>query len=196
MGRRAAEIRLEKPAKARQKDVEARWTLQRSEPKARAGGAEERVALATPLFGHKSHVSIDWMHGIVRRQIVTDAARHDRGRLREGLIQRANTARDVGADSAYRSAENEAWLAAHGMTSRIHRKKPRGRPMPRPTRRANARRAAVRARIEHVLAHQKARMGLVIRTIGLAPARAAVTPANIAHNMARWRWLTGRPAPA
>ena len=78
---------------------EARWTLQRSRPRARADGAEP-TALAVPLFGTKSHVSIDRMHGIVRRQVVTDAARHDGGRLREGLIQRANAARDVWADSA------------------------------------------------------------------------------------------------
>ena len=194
-GRSAAEIWPEKPAKARQKDVEARWTLQRSRPKARTDGVEP-IALAVPLFGYKSHVSVDRMHGIVRRQVVTDAARHDGARLREGLIQRANTARDVWADSAYRSAENEAWLAEHGMVSRIHRKKPRGRPMPRPTRRANGRRAAVRARVEHVFAHQKARMGLTIRTIGIARARAAVTLANMAYNMTRWRWLEGRPAPA
>ena len=119
-GRRAAEIWPEKPAKARQKDVDARWTLQRSKGKARTDGAEP-TALAVPLFGYKSHVSIDRMHGLIRRQVVTDAARHDGGRLREGLIQRANTARDVWADSAYRSAENEAWLTEHGMTSRIHR---------------------------------------------------------------------------
>ena len=98
-GRSAAEVWPEKPAKARPRDVDARWTLQRSKPKARANGAE-LVALAVPLYGYKSHVSIDRMHGIVRRQIVTDAARHDGGRLREGLIQRANTARDVWADSA------------------------------------------------------------------------------------------------
>ena len=67
--------------------------------------------------------------------------------------------------------------------------------MPQPTRRANARRAAVRARIEHVFAHQKARMGLTIRTVGLARVRAAVTLANIAYNMTRWRWLNGRAAP-
>ena len=193
--RTAAEIWPEKPTKARQKDVDARWTLQRSKPKSRPDGAEP-TALAVPLYGYKSHVSIDRMHGIVRRQIVTDAARHDGARLREGLIQQANTARDVWADSAYRSAENEAWLTEHGMVSRIHRKKPRGRPMPRPTRRANARRAAVRSRIEHVFAQQKARMGLVIRTIGLARAQAAITLANMACNMTRWRWLEGRPAPA
>ena len=194
-GRSAAEIWPQKPAKARPRDVEARWTLQRSRPKARTERVEP-IALAVPLFGYKSHVSVDRMHGIVRRQVVTDAARHDGARLREGLIQRARTARDVWADSAYRSAENEAWLAEHGMVSRIHRKKPRGRPMPRPTRRANGRRAAVRARVEHVLAHQKARMGLAIRTIGIARARAAVTLANMAYNTTRWRWLEGRPAPA
>ena len=82
------------------------------------------------------------------------------------------------------------------MRSRVHRPKPRGRPMPKPTRRANARRAAVRARVEHVFAHQKARMGMAIRTIGLARAHAAVTLANMAYNMTRWRWLEGRPAPA
>ena len=68
--------------------------------------------------------------------------------------------------------------------------------MPRPTRRANARRAAIRSRIEHVFAHQKARMGLVIRTVGIARAQAAVTLANIAYNMTRWRWLNGRAVPA
>ena len=136
------------------------------------------------------------MHGIVPRQVITDTARHDGARLREGLIQRANTARDVWADSAYRSAENEAWLAEHGMRSRIHHKKPRGRPMPKPTRRANARRSAIRSRIEHVFAHQKARMSLTIRTIGLARARAAITLANMAYDRTRWRWLNGRAAPA
>ena len=75
------------------------------------------------------------MHGLIRRQLATCAARHDGARLREGLIQRARTARDVWADSAHRSVENEAWLTDQGMVSRIHRKKPRGRPMPQPTRR-------------------------------------------------------------
>ena len=134
-GRTATGVWPEKPAKARPRDVDARWTLQRSSPKSRADGAEVATALAVPLFGCKSHVSIDRMHGLIRRQVVTDAARHDGARLREGLIQRANTSRDVWADSAYRSAQNEAWLVEHGMRSRIHRPKPRGRPMPKPIRR-------------------------------------------------------------
>ena len=192
-GRTAAEIWPEQPAKVRQKDVDGRWTVKLSKAKVRADGTKP-IDIAIPVYGYKSHVSIDRMHGIVRRQLTTDAARHDGARLREGLIQRANTARSVWADSAYRSAENEAWLATHGMISRIHRKKPRGRPMPKRTRRANGRKSAARSKVEHIFAHQKARMGLTIRTIGVVRARAAITLANMAYNMIRWRWLDGRPA--
>ena len=68
--------------------------------------------------------------------------------------------------------------------------------MPRPTPRANARRSAIRSRIEHVFAQQKARMKMTIRTIGIARARAAITLANLAYTMTRWRWLNSRAAPA
>ena len=98
--------------------------------------------------------------------------------------------------SSSASAENEAWLTAPGMTSRIHRKRPRGRPMPKRTSRANAATPAPRSKVEHVFAHQKARMRLTIRTIGIARAEAAITLANMAYNMTRWRWLNGRTAPA
>ncbi|MEF2553051.1 hypothetical protein VQ042_17055, partial [Aurantimonas sp. A2-1-M11] len=56
--------------------------------------------------------------------LVTDAAAHDGARLREGLIAPSNTASDVWADSAYRSAENERFLKGVSKTSRIHRRKP------------------------------------------------------------------------
>ena len=135
-------------------------------------------------------------NGSLRRQIITDAGANDGARLREGLIQTANTARDVWADSAYRSAENEAWLAAQGMRSHIHRRKPRGRPMPKRTSCANGRKSAVRAKVEHVFAQQKDRMGLAIRTIGLARATATIIPANMAYNMTRFRWLLSRATPA
>ena len=39
-------------------------------------------------------------------------------------------------------------------------------------------------------------MSMTIRTIGLKRARAAITLANIAYNMTRWRWLDSRTAPA
>ncbi len=127
----------EKPAKLRQKDRDARWTVKFSKAKPRWDGAP-RTDIAVPAFGYKNHVSIDRRHGLIRRWAATDAAAHEGARLGD-LLDPDNTASDVWADTAYRSARNEALLAERGLVSRIHRKKPKGRPMPERTRRANAR---------------------------------------------------------
>jgi len=192
-GEKAAEIWLEAPAKARQKDVDARWTVKFSKAKPREDGTTP-IDIAIPTFGYKSHISIDRRHGIIRRGLTSDAAAHDGARLREGLIDPNNTASDVWADSAYQSKANEDFLDAAGKVSRIHRRKPKGKPIAKRTARANARKSAIRARVEHPFAHQKGPMGLVIRTIGIARARATVTLANMAYNMKRWRWLDSRTA--
>jgi hypothetical protein len=113
-GESADKIWPEKPAKARQKDVDARWTVKHSKAKPAPDGTP-RIDIAIPAFGYKSHISIDRRHGIIRRAKVTDA-----------------------------------FGAALGP------------------------------------------MGLVIRTIGLTRATAAVTLANIAYNMKRWCWLDRR----
>ncbi len=185
----------DKPAKLRQKDRDARWTVKVSKARPKEDGAAQ-IDIAIPFFGYKSHVSIDRRHKIIRRGRTSDAAAHDGARLREGLIDPANTASDVWADSAYRSAANERFLKKAGKVSRIHRRKPRGRPMAKATARANAAKSKIRARVEHVFAEQKDRMGLVIRTIGRARAEAAITLANIAYNMKRWCWLDRSAAPA
>ncbi len=85
-------------------------------------------------------------------------------------------------------------LARRGLVWRIHREKPPGRPMPLLTRRPNARKSAVRSAVEHVFARQKGPMGLVVRTICIARARVKIGLANLAYNMKRLVWLSGRPA--
>lgn len=185
----------DQPAKLRQKDRDARWTVKFSKAKPKDDGAPQ-IDIAIPVFGYKSHVSIDRRHGVIRRGKTTDAAAHEGARLREGLIDPANTASDVWADTAYRSATNERFLDKAGKVSRIHHKKPRGKPMPQAIARANANKSRIRVRVEHVFAEQKDRMGLFIRTIGIARAEAAITLANMAYNMKRWCWLEGRIAPA
>lgn len=194
-GKSAADIWPEKPAKARQKDVDARWTMKFAKAKPTADG-KPQIDIAIPTFGYKSHISIDRRHGVIRRQIITDAAAHDGARLREGLIDPENTASDVWADSAYRSAENERFLKRIDKVSRIHRKKPKGKPMPQRTATANGKKSAIRAHVEHPFAHLKGPMRLVIRTIGLARATAAITLANMGYNMKRWCWLDRRSLPA
>ena len=121
---------------------------------------------------------------------MTDAAAYEGARLREGLLDPGNTARTVWADTAYRSSANEAFLDKHGFVSRIHRKKPKGRPMPEATRRANNAKSKIRSRVEHVFAEQKARMGLFVRTIGIARAKTKIGMANLVYNMRRLAWLT------
>jgi IS5 family transposase len=118
-----------KPAKLRQKDRDARWTVKFSKGRPRQDGAPQ-ADLAVPSFGYKNHVSIDRRHRLIRCWTVSDAAAHDGARLSD-LIDGENTASDVWADTAYRSAKNEAMLAGRGLVSRIHRKKPKGRPMAR-----------------------------------------------------------------
>ena len=109
--------------------------------------------------------------------------------MREGLLDKTNTSRSVWADTAYRSAANEAFMEKNGFLSRVHRKKPKGRPMPQTIRRANNLKSKVRSRVEHVFAEQKSRMGLFIRTIGIARATTKIGLVNILYNMKRLIFL-------
>jgi hypothetical protein len=59
---------------------------------------------------------------------------------------------------------------------------------------ANAKKSAVRARVEHVFAHQKDRMGLFVRTIGLSKAEAKIGLANLAYNLQRFLFHQRRAA--
>ena len=62
--------------------------------------------------------------------------------------------------------------------------------------RANTRRSKIRAQAEHVFAGQKHRMGLVVRTIGIARATIKIGMANLVYNLQRFAWLEGRTVPA
>jgi hypothetical protein len=112
------------------------------------------------------------------------------------VIDTANTAGDVWADSAHRSSKNEAFLKSVMFTSNIHQKRMPRRPMPEHIARANAKRSAVRSAVEHVFAGQKHRMGLFIRTIGIARARITIGMTSLAYNFQRLAWLEGKGASA
>jgi IS5 family transposase len=183
-GKTAREIWPDEPNKAAQKDTNARWTLKVGGKVRYRPDGKPLPMIAVPVFGYKSHISIDRRFGFIRESAVT-AASAAGGRQLKRRVSRDNTGSEVWADSAYRSQANEKWLAQRMLTSRIHRRKPGGKPMPRNIARANARKSAIRAAVEHVFAHQKNRFGLFIRTIGLARAEAKLTLANIAYNFDR-----------
>ena len=154
------EIWPDQPAKAVQKDTDARWTVKFAKARPLPGG-RPGIDIAIPSFGYKSSIAICRRYGFIRSAKVTDGARFD-GRMLRDVVTRDNTASDVWADTAYRSQANEAWLKSMDRVSRVHRKKPRGKPMSRRASGANAKRSTVRARVEHVFARQKGQMGLFI----------------------------------
>lgn len=184
----------DKPAKLRQKDRDARWTVKFSKAKPKEDGTKQ-VDIAIPVFGYKNHAAIDRRHGLIRGWAVTSASAYDGAQLRN-VLDRKNTGSTVWADTAYRSRTNEAWLDRNGYVSDIHHKKPKGRPMSEAASRANGRRSKIRACIEHVFAQQKARMGLIVRTIGMARARTKIGMVNLAYNLTRYVWHERRTAPA
>ena len=183
-GMSAKEIWPDEPNKAVQKDTDARWTLKiGGKVRYRADGTPLPM-IALPVFGYKSHISIDRRFGFIREMAVTSSSAAD-GRLLRQVVSTDNTGSEVWADSAYRSKRNEKWLSDRMLTSRIHRRKPKGKPMPKAIARANAAKSSIRAHVEHVFAHQKNRFGLFIRTIGLARAEAKLAPCNLAYNFNR-----------
>jgi transposase, IS5 family len=185
----------DKPAKLRQKDRDARWTMKRGRVQRLADGRPKGPEIMVPAFGYKNHVATDRRHGLIRKWTVTHAAAND-GRQLPNLIDPENTASPVWADTAYRSRRNEAFLSKRGLMSMIHFRKPPKKAMAEPKKKANAARSKVRSAIEHVFAHQKGPMNLSLRTIGLARARIKIGMANLAYNMRRLAWLQGRAAPA
>lgn len=159
----------DKPAKRRQKDTDARWTKKHGKSH----------------YGYKNHVDIDRRHKLVRRYHVTDSAVHD-SQVVEAILDPDNTASDVWADSAYRSAEIEAKLSEKGLKSRIHRKGHRNKPLSGREKRGNKTRSTVRVRVEHVFGAQSNDMGgTLVRSIGLARAKARIGLKNLTYNMRR-----------
>ena len=157
------------PAKRCQKDTDARWTKKHGKSH----------------YGYKNHINVDRRHKLVRRYRVTDAAVHD-SQVVEDILDPDNTASDVWADSAYRSAEIEAKLKEKGLNSRIHRKGHRNKPLSEREKRGNTTRSKVRARVEHVFGAQSNDMGgTLVRSIGLVRARARIGLKNLAYNMRR-----------
>jgi len=156
-----------------QKDLDARWTKKHG----------------VSHYGYKNHVSVDRRHKLVRRYQVTDAAVHD-SQVVDEILDANNTASEVWADSAYRSASIEAKLEEKGLKSRVHRKGHRNKPLSEREKRGNKTRSQVRVRVEHVFGAQSNDMGgTLVRSIGLVRAKARIGLKNLAYNMRRLVFL-------
>ena len=169
----------EEPNKGAQKDTDARWTKKNEETH----------------FGYKNHVNVDQDTKLIECFEVTPASVHD-SQVFDPLVDASpdeeGATRPVYADSAYRSAEREADLEAAGIQSQICEKGTRGAPLSEEQKRANRVKSKVRARVEHVFGQQAHMGGHIVRTIGMARARAKITMMNLVYNMVRLTQLVVR----
>lgn len=154
--------------KRSRKDVDARWTKKNGKT----------------FFGYKNHVSVDVKHKLIRNYAVTNAALHDSNVFETILSD--NTSKDIWADSAYRSEERLERLQEEGFREHIQRKGCRQRKLTESEQRGNRTRSRIRSRVEHVFGVQAQKAGnLILRTIGIARARAKIGLRNLAYNMDR-----------
>lgn len=170
-----------------------RWTVKFSKAKPREDGVPQ-IDLAVPSFGYKNHVSIDRRHELVRGWTSTHAAAHDGARLEEAL-DIDNTASGVWADSIPLGEERgDAGGPRPGVA---HPSQEAQGTADAPADAAGQCRQ-IGGALEGgaCLCPQKGLMGVVVRTIGLARARAKIGLVNLAYNMRRLVWLSGRTAPA
>ncbi|WP_434662408.1 IS5 family transposase [Paraburkholderia sp. A3BS-1L] len=157
-----------KPAKRRQKDLDATWTKKHGKSH----------------YGYKLSINVDRKYKFIR-QIETDTASTHDSQHFENVFDTSNTSRDVYADRGYPSDGREAWLKEKGFRNQIQRKGKRNKALSACHQRRNQRIARTRARVEHVFATIEQMGGKLIRTIGQARASFAMTMMAASYNLRR-----------
>ncbi|MES2264726.1 MAG: IS5 family transposase [Pseudomonadota bacterium] len=161
-----------KPAKRRQKDLDAHWTKKHDKS----------------YFGYKVSANADKRYKLVREIKVRTASEHDTLHF-EDVLDPANTNRNILADKGYVDGEREARLSQQGWRMHIQRKGSKGKPISAAQQRRNHRIAKTRARIEHVFAGLAHMGGKALRCIGLARATLHLNWKIAAYNLQRLVYL-------
>jgi IS5 family transposase len=157
-----------KPAKRRQKDLDATWTKKHGKSH----------------HGYKLSINMDKRYKVIRK-IETDTASTCDNQHFDAVLDPANTRRDVYADKGYPSEEREGKLKTAGYRNHIQRKGP----LSECQERRNRRIAKTRARAEHVFALINQMGGKLIRTIGQTRANFAMTMTAACYNLKRLAYL-------
>jgi IS5 family transposase len=161
---------LEQPHKLAQKDTDARWTKKYGQS----------------YFGYKDHINIDAGFGFIRRYSITDASVHDCQAL-GAVLDPDNRGDEIWADSAYRSENIEAGLAALGHISQIHERAYRNHPLTAEQTASNREKSKTRAKVEHVFGDWVMTMGSkLVRVIGLERVQAQLGLKNLVYNLKRY----------
>jgi IS5 family transposase len=140
------------------------------------------VDLVIPMFGYKNHIGIDRAHGLIRTWDASAANTHQGARLLD-MISRDNTGSESGPirlTGRRRTRPSSPTGCSKSHTTSANRTVARCRGTHRARQcEAVAYRLGCRAR----LCRAEHRMGLTVRTIGIARARIKIGMANLAYLM-------------
>ncbi len=160
-----------RPAKARQKDREARWT--------RKHGRR--------YFGYKNHVKVDSTSKLITAYAVTDAAAHD-SQVLGRLVKPGDPT--TYADSASAGEPSRQLMRGLGVEFKPIERPWRNRPLDGRQRRVNRARSRTRARIEHVFATMVMGMrGVWNRCVGMVRNAGAIALTNLVYNLVRFEQI-------
>jgi len=161
----------EQPHKARQKDVDARWTKKNGER----------------YYGYKNHVKVDSRSKLIEDFTVTDASVHDSHALEE-LIAEGDPTTYV--DSAYTGPRCEEIFAERKVPAKPIERAYRNRPLNGSQQRNNRARSKIRVRVEHVFATMRMSLRSAWnRCIGMGRNRAMIGMTNLVYNMVRFEQI-------
>lgn len=161
----------EHPQKARQKDVDARWTKKNGER----------------YYGYKNHVKVDSRSKLIEDFTVTAASVHDSNALEE-LIAEGDPTTYV--DSAYAGERCEKVFAERNVQAKPIERAYRNKPLNRSQKRYNRARSRIRVRVEHVFATMRMCMRKTWnRCVGLSRNRAMISMTNLVYNMVRFEQI-------
>jgi len=161
----------EQPHKARQKDVDARWTKKNGER----------------YYGYKNHLKVDSRSKLIEDFTVTDASVHDSHALEE-LIAEGDPTTYV--DSAYTGPRCEEIFAERKVPAKPIERAYRNRPLNGSQQRNNRARSKIRVRVEHVFATMRMSLRSAWnRCIGSARNRAMIGMTNLVYNLVRFEQI-------
>jgi len=165
----APEQWADKPHKLCQKDIDARWTKKNG----------------VTFFGYKNHVKADTKTKLIEEYSVTDASVHDSQAI-EGLLTEKDEGQPLYADSAYTGEKQEETYKKKKVVNMVHEKGYRNTPLTDEQKASNKEKSKVRVRVEHIFGFVENSMnGSIVRTIGIARAKAKIGMMNLTYNICR-----------
>lgn len=158
-----------KPHKLAQKDVDARWTKKNN----------------ATFYGYKNHIKADTKTKLIEEYVVTDAAVHDSQAI-EQLLTEKDKNLPLYADSAYTGEDQEKIYKNKEVINKVHEKGYRNKPLTETQKARNKEKSSIRVRVEHVFGFVENSMhGSIVRTIGIARAKAKIGMMNLTYNICR-----------